>query len=113
MIGSLLRNRVNMFKSDIDSIRRQHQRGCFKGSSSPASVDSFMTKRSQNLKMLVDLGYGCNDSNVLFTLSGRNARDPNQVLLSLGDRVGGTSIPIEEIRGQVYVNFGALVNQHF
>lgn len=46
--GRLLRNRVNMFKSDIDSIRRQHQRGCSKGSSSPASVDSFMTKCSQN-----------------------------------------------------------------
>ncbi len=62
-----------------------------------------------------DVGYGCNTNNVLFTLSGENARDPNQVLLSLRDRVSGAGTPIEQIsnNGQVYIDFEALVDRHF
>lgn len=54
---------------------------------------------------------GCNSENVLFTLSGSNQRNPEQVLYSLSSRTSGTSI--QESGGVPYVNLEQLVNQHF
>lgn len=54
---------------------------------------------------------GCNTENVLFTLSGSNGRNPEQVLYSLSSRATGTSI--QESGGIPYVNLEQLVNQHF
>ena len=54
---------------------------------------------------------GCNSNNVLFTLSGGNARNPNRVLESLSGRVSGVNI--QESGGQVYVDLEDLVLGHF
>ncbi|MDC0835132.1 hypothetical protein AY599_23045 [Leptolyngbya valderiana BDU 20041] len=54
---------------------------------------------------------GCNSTNVLFTLSGANSRNPEEVLYSLSSRMSGTSI--QESGGIPYVNLEQLVNQHF
>ncbi|MBO9999250.1 MAG: COP23 domain-containing protein [Cyanobacteria bacterium SID2] len=54
---------------------------------------------------------GCNSNNVLFTLSGDNGRNPEQVLYNLSSRATGTTI--QESGGVPYVNLEQLVNQHF
>jgi Circadian oscillating protein COP23 len=55
---------------------------------------------------------GCNQYNVLFTLSGTNASDPNRALENLSSRVTSGNV-IQESGGQVYVDLEGLVLGHF
>lgn len=57
--------------------------------------------------------YGCNSNNMLFTLSGNNARNPNRVLQSLADDSQSSGNLIQESGGQVYVDLESLVNRLF
>jgi hypothetical protein len=57
---------------------------------------------------------GCNQNNLLFTLSGNNARNPNAVLENLSSRAADTSGNlIQESGGQLYVDLDELVIGHF
>ena len=54
---------------------------------------------------------GCNNDNLLFTLSGDNARNPNNVLENLSGRVSG--VEIQESGGKLYVDLDELVQGLF
>ncbi|MGB3236968.1 MAG: COP23 domain-containing protein [Geitlerinemataceae cyanobacterium] len=57
---------------------------------------------------------GCNQNNLLFTLSGNNARNPEAVLENLSSRATHTSGNlIQESGGQLYVDLDELVIGHF
>jgi Circadian oscillating protein COP23 len=56
---------------------------------------------------------GCNQNNVLFTLSGNNARNPEAVLENLSSRANTSGNLIQESGGQLYVNLDELVTGHF
>jgi hypothetical protein len=57
--------------------------------------------------------FGCNSSNVLWTLNGQNAAKPDEViarLLNFVETKGTSGVPIQESGGQSYVNLGDLVD---
>lgn len=57
---------------------------------------------------------GCNENNLLFTLSGNNARNPEAVLQNLSSRAADESGNlIQESGGQLYVDLDELVVGHF
>ena len=58
---------------------------------------------------------GCNSSNILWTLSGENARNPAQVFAGLFSfiQLKGSGSSIQESGGQPYVNLGELVDASF
>ena len=58
---------------------------------------------------------GCNSSNILWTLSGENARNPAKVFAGLFNFIttAGSGSSIQESGGQPYVNLGELVDASF